>query len=416
VLPHLQSALGICVIVAAAWALSEDRRAFRWRMVVGTLLLQAAIATLLLKVPLARDALYGLNAVVTAVTTATNAGTSFVFGYLGSGPAPFAVTSPGNLINLAFTILPLVIVIAALAAMLWYWRISPLIVHAMALVLKKTLGLGGAVGLSAASMVFLGNIEGQLVIRPYMARLNRTELFILMTVGLSVIAGTVFVLYATILKDALPAALGHLLVASMMSLPAGILIARIMVPGPAETDLAAQEETVHYRSTMDAMARGTEDGLKLYLQIIAMLIVTTSLVALVNVILAALPHLGGVPLTLERMLGWIFAPVVWLFGVPWSQAPAAGGLMGIKVVLNELIAYLHLASLPAGTLDPRSTQIMVYAMCGFANFASVGILIAGMSALIPERRDEVVSLALKALVAGVMASGLSGAMIGLLPF
>jgi CNT family concentrative nucleoside transporter len=298
--------------------------------------------------------------------------------------------------------------------MLWYWRISPTIVRGMALVLKRTLGLGGAVGLSAASMVFLGNIEGQLVIRPYMARLNRTELFILMTVGRSVIAGTVFVLYATILKNALPGALGHLLVASMMSLPTGITVARIMVPGPADTDLTEQQESIHYRSTMDAMARGTEDGLKLYLQIIAMLIVTTSLVALANVILGVLPQVGGAPLTLERMLGWLFAPVAWLLGVPWDQSPTAGGLMGIKLVLNELIAYLHLAAAPAGALDARSTQIMVYALCGFANFASVGILIAGMSALIPERRDEVVSLALKALLAGTMASALSGAMIGLL--
>jgi CNT family concentrative nucleoside transporter len=413
-LPHLQSALGIGAIIACAWALSEDRRAFPWRMVAGTLLLQAAIALLLLKVPVARQALFGLNAVVTAVTTATNAGTTFVFGYLGAGPAPFTVTNPANLVNLAFTILPLVIVIAALAAMLWYWRISPTIVRGMALVLKRTLGLGGAVGLSAASMVFLGNIEGQLVIRPYMARLNRTELFILMTVGLSVIAGTVFVLYATILKNALPGALGHLLVASMMSLPTGITVARIMVPGPADTDLTEQQESIHYRSTMDAMARGTEDGLKLYLQIIAMLIVTTSLVALANVILGVLPQVGGAPLTLERMLGWLFAPVAWLLGVPWDQSPTAGGLMGIKLVLNELIAYLHLAAAPAGALDARSTQIMVYALCGFANFASVGILIAGMSALIPERRDEVVSLALKALLAGTMASALSGAMIGLL--
>src|SRR5581483_1424906 len=282
---HLQSMLGIIAIIALAWALSEDRRAFSWRLAVGTVALQAAIALLLLKVPVTRDALYGLNAVVTAVTTATNAGTSFVFGYMGSGPTPFAVTNPGNLVNLAFTILPLVIVISALAAILWYWRISPLIVHAMALVLKKTLGLGGAVGLSAASMVFLGNMEGQLVIRPYLPRLTRAELFILMTVGLSVIAGTVFVLYATILKPVLPGALGHLLVASMMSLPAGILVARTMVPGPAETDLTEQEESVHYRSTVDAMARGTEDGLRLYLQIIAMLIVTTALVALANVIL-----------------------------------------------------------------------------------------------------------------------------------
>ena len=414
-LAHLQSALGIIAIIALAWALSEDRRAFSWRLAAGTLLLQAAIALLLLKVPVTRDALYGLNSVVTAVTTATNAGTSFVFGYMGSGPTPFAVTNPANLVNLAFAILPLVIVISALAAILWYWRISPLIVRAMALALKKSLGLGGAVGLSAASMVFLGNIEGQLVIRPYLPRLTRAELFILMTVGLSVIAGTVFVLYATILKPVLPGALGHLLVASMMSLPAGILVARTMVPGPAETELSEQDESVHYRSTMDAMARGTEDGLRLYLQIIAMLIVTTALVALANVILAALPSVAGAPLTVERILGWLFSPFVWLLGVPWREAGTAGGLMGIKLVLNELIAYLHMARLAPGTLDPRSSEIMVYAMCGFANFASIGILIAGMSALMPERRQDVVALAPRALLAGTLASSLSGAMIGLLP-
>lgn len=414
-MPHLQSALGIVAIIAFAWALSEDRRAFSWRMAAGTLLLQAAIALLLLKVPVARDALYGLNAVVTAVTAATNAGTGFVFGYMGGGPAPFAVSNPGNLVNLAFTILPLVMVIAALAAILWYWGITPFIVRLMARALKKTIGLGGAVALSAASMVFLGNIEGQLVVRPYMARLNRTELFILMTVGLSVIAGTVFVLYATILKSVLPGALGHLLVASFMSLPAGILIARIMVPGPAETELAQQEEAVRYRSTMDAMARGTQDGLNLYLQILAMLIVTTALVALANAMLATLPPVGGAPLTLERMLGWLFAPLVWLLGVPWSQASVAGELMGIKLALYELVAYLRLAALPAGSLDPRSTVIIVYALCGFANLGSLGILIGGMNALVPERRDEVVALAPRALLAGTLASALSGAMIGLLP-
>ena len=415
-LPHLQSALGICAIIATAWAFSEDRRAFNWRTVAGTLLLQAAVALLLLKLPVLRDTLFRLNGVVGALTQATGAGTGFIFGYMGGGPAPFTVTHPANMINLAFSILPLVMVISALSAILWHWRILPAIVHGLAVVLKRTLGLGGAVGLSAAATVFLGNIEGLLVIRPYLVRLTRTELFVLMTVGLSVIAGTVFVLYATILKSVLPGALGHLLVASLMSLPAGVLMARLMVPGPAQTDLTEQQEGVHYRSTMDAMAQGTEDGLKIYLQILAMLIVTTSLMALANVILAQLPALGGAPLTLERMLGWLFSPFVWLLGVPWQEAGAAGSLMGIKVTLTELVAYLRLAAMPAGTLDPRSTQIMVYAMCGFANFASVGILIAGMSALIPQRRDEVVSLALKALVAGTMASGLSGAMVGLLPF
>lgn len=414
-LPHLQSALGIAVIIGLAWLLSEDRRALNWRMVAGTLLLQAAIALLLLKVPVMRDCLLALNNVVTALTTATQAGTSFVFGFMGGGAAPFTVTNPANLVNLAFTILPLILVVGALSAMLWYWRVLPILVNAMAFVLKKTLGLGGVVGLSAASTVFLGNIEGLLVIRPYLARLARTELFILMTVGLSVIAGTVFVLYATVLARVLPAALGHLLVASFMSLPAGILMARILVPGPAQTDLHEEQATVRYRSTMDAMARGTEDGLKLYLQIIAMLVVTTSLVALANVILAQLPPAFGAPLTLERMLGWLFAPFVWLLGIPSDQVVTAGGLLGVKVILNEFIAYLRMAALPGGALDPRASMIMVYAMCGFANFASVGILIAGMSALIPERRDEVVGLALKALLAGVLASSLSAAMIGLLP-
>jgi CNT family concentrative nucleoside transporter len=420
-LPHLQlvqlqSLLGICVIIGCAWALSEDRRAFSWRMVAGTLLLQATLALLLLKLPMIRDVLFRVNGLTAALSTATGAGTSFIFGYIGGGPAPFTVTHPANMINLAFGILPLVMVISALSAILWHWRVLPIIVHGMAVVLRRSLGLGGAVGLSAAATVFLGNIEGQLVIRPYLARLTRSELFILMTVGLSVIAGTVFVLYATILRDVLPGALGHLLVASLMSLPAGVLMARIMVPGPAETDLTERQESVHYRSTMDAMAQGTEDGLKIYLQILAILIVTTSLMALANGVLGHLPFVGGTPLTLERILGWLFAPFVWLLGVPWSQAGVAGGLMGIKVILTELVAYLRLAALPAGALDPRSTQILVYAMCGFANFASVGILIAGMSALIPERRDEVVSLALKALVAGTMASGLTGAVIGLLPF
>lgn len=415
-LAQLQSLLGIGVLIAAAWAMSEDRKAFNGRIVVGTLLLQAVLALLLLKVPVIRDGLFRFNGLVAALSTATTAGTSFIFGYIGGGPAPFTVTNPANMVNLAFSILPLVMVISALSAILWYWRILPAVVRGLALVLKRSLGLGGAVGLSAAATVFLGNIEGQLVIRPYLARLTRTELFILMTVGLSVIAGTVLVLYATILKDVLPGALGHLLVASLMSLPAGVMMARIIVPGPAETELSAGEESVHYRSTMDAMAQGTEDGLKIYLQILAMLIVTTSLMALANVILGHLPAIAGAPLTLERILGWLFAPFVWLLGVPWQQAGAAGGLMGIKVILTELVAYLRLAALPPATLDPRSTQILVYAMCGFANFASVGILIAGMSALIPERRNEVVSLSLKALVAGTMASGLSGAMIGLLSF
>ncbi len=414
ILPHLQSLLGIVAIIAVAWAVSEDRRAFDWRIVAGGLGLQLALALLLRMVPFARDLLFSLNGAVSALSDATRAGAAFVFGYLGSGDPPFAVTNSGNLVTLAFTVLPLIMTISALSAVLWHWGILGAIVRAMAYVLRRVMGIGGAVGLGAAATVFLGNIEGQLVIRPYLSRMSRTELFILMTTGLAVIAGTVFVLYATILAPVLPGALGHLLVASMMSLPAAIMLARIMVPGSADTGDSAAEGH-KYRSTMDALAEGTWGGARIYAQVIAMLLVTVAMVALVNIILSHGPHFLGAPLTLERILGWVFAPVVWLYGVPWAQAVTAGELMGTKIVLNELISYLNFSKMPAGTLDPRATQIMVYAMCGFANLASVGILIAGMGALVPERRDEIVPLALKALLSGAMASGLSGCMIGLLP-
>jgi concentrative nucleoside transporter, CNT family len=428
-LPHLQSALGIFVILFTAWLFSENRRAFPWRIAIVGIALQAGIALLLLKVPVARDVLFGLNGVVTVLTKATRDGTGFVYGFIGGGPSPFpaSIVDPARLTNFAFAILPLVIIVSALSAILWHWRILPLIVGAMAFVLRRTLGIGGAVGLGAASTVFLGNVEGSLVVRPYLPKLSRTELFVLMTTGLAVVAGTVFVVYANLLGGGcephhatgqicvLPGALGHILVASMMSLPAAIVIACIMVPGDAVTDLADTDPGHKYHSTMDAMAKGTTDGLNIYLQIVAMLIVTTAFVSIINSILGNVPDVWGAPLTLQRILGWLFAPVVWLYGVPWSEAQQAGSLLGIKTILNEFIAYTKLASLPPGTLDPRSTQIMVYSLCGFANFASAGILIAGFGTLIPDRRDEIVPLALRAIVSGTMASGLTGAMIGLLP-
>jgi CNT family concentrative nucleoside transporter len=411
---HLQSALGIAVIIALAWALSENRRAFPWRAVVVGLVLQAAIALLLLKVSVARDVLFSLNGVVDALVAATKAGTSFVFGTVGGGKAPFAVTDPTAMTSFAFQVLPLVIVISALAALLWHWRILPLIVGGFAWALRKTMGIGGAVGLGSAATVFLGMIEAPLLVRPYLAKLSRAELFMLFSVGLATVAGTVFVLYATILQPVIPGALGHILVASFMSLPGAILIARVMIPGDSHTDASAATG-FEYRSSMDAVARGTEDGLKLWLSIVAMLLVIVALVALVDIILSHLPSVDGTPLTVERVFGWIFAPVVWLYGVPWHEAPTAGSLMGDKTVLNEFVAYLKLAALPKGALDPRSSLIMLYAMCGFANLGSVGILIAGVSSLIPERRAEIVPLAMRALLSGTMASGLTGAMIGLLP-
>jgi len=337
-----------------------------------------------------------------------------VFGYVGGGTPPFSVTNPASLTSFAFGVLPLVIVISALSALLWHWRILPVVVGVIAFALRKLMVLGGAVGLGSGATIFLGMVEAPLLIRPYLSRLTRSELFILLTVGLATVAGTVFLLYATILRPVLPNALGHILIASMMSLPGAIVIARIMIPGDVATD-AVEESALKYRSSMDALAHGTEDGLKIYLQIVAMLVVILAVVALANAVLGALPTVGGNPLTLERVFGWLFAPIVWLYGVPWHEAATAGSLMGIKTVLNELIAYLRLAALPKGALDQRSLLIMVYAMCGFANFGSVGIMLAGMSTLIPARREEIVPLAMRALVSGTLASGLTGSMIGFLP-
>jgi CNT family concentrative nucleoside transporter len=413
-LPHLQSALGIGAILLGAWALSEDRRSFPWRIVLTGLAVQFALALLLLKVPVARDALLALNTVVDALMAATKAGTSFVFGYPGGAAPPFAVTNPNALSSFAFQILPLVIVISALAALLWHWRVLPLIVGGFAWALRKSLKLGGAVGLGSAATIFLGMIEAPLLIRPYLAKLTRAELFTLFTVGLSTVAGTVFVLYATILKAAVPGALGHILVASVLSLFSAIVIARILIPGEVGT---ARDESVtfEFRSSMDAIARGTEDGLKLWLSIVAMLLVILALVALADIILGHLPDVHGAKLTVERIFGWIFSPFVWLLGIPWSEAATAGSLMGDKTVLNEFVAYLHLAALPQGALDGRAKLIMVYAMCGFANFGSVGIMIASITGMAPERREEIVPLALRALVSGTLASAMTGAIIGLLP-
>jgi CNT family concentrative nucleoside transporter len=412
---QLQSGLGLLVLVLAAWAMSENRRAaFSWRLVGASLGLQIGLALLLLEVPPARTALYSLNHVVDALSSATQAGTSFVFGFVGGGTPPFDVSKPQNLGSLAFQALPLVLVISALSALLWHWRVLPLIVKVFSLVLQKTLAIGGAVGLGAAATIFLGMIEAPLLIRPYLAKLTRAELFMLFTVGLSTVAGTVMVLYATVLEPAVPGALGHILVASFISLPAAILVARLMVPGDSTTP-AESHNAVAYRSSMDAIARGTEDGLKLYLGIVAMLLVMVALVALVNTMMSGLPMMNGAPLTVERVFGWLFFPLVWLYGIPASEAADAGALLGTKTILNEFIAYLKLAALPDDVLSMRSRLIMLYAMCGFANLGSVGIMIAAISGMVPERRDEVVELALKALVSGTIASGMTGAMVGLLP-
>jgi CNT family concentrative nucleoside transporter len=413
---QLQSALGVAAILALAFVFSENRRAVPWRPVVVGLLLTFALALLLLKVPQVETAFALITRAVDTVAAATRAGTSFVFGYVGGGDPPYAATEPRAQFILAFQALPVILVMSVLSSLLFYWRIMPPVVRGFSWALTRTLDVGGAVGLSTAANIFVGQVEAPLFIRPYLMKLSRSEMFVVMTGGMAGIAGTVFVLYATILAPVIPDAAGHIVVASVLGAPAAILISLIMVPDEKQHHTGGTLGDIGQTadSTMDAIVKGTTSGLELLLNIVAMLIVFVALVYLANAILGLLPDVFGAPLTLQRVLGWVMAPVCWLLGVPWAQAITAGGLMGIKTVLNELIAYLDLAALPAGALDPRSRLIMLYAMCGFANFGSLGIMIAGLTTMCPEKRDEVISLGLKSIVSGTLTTCLLGAIVGVL--
>jgi concentrative nucleoside transporter, CNT family len=413
---QLQSAAGIVVLLAMAWIVSEQRRAVAWKQAAIGLAVTFATAVLLLKVPGITRAFAAVNDAVGAIADATRAGTSFVFGYLGGGQLPYELKVPGAEFVLALQALPLVLVMSVLTTLLFYWRILPPVVRGLSWLLERTLAVGGAVGLSTAANIFLGMVEAPLFIRPYLARLTRSELFIVMTGGMAGIAGTVLVIYATLVTPVVPDAAAHLVIASVMAAPAAILVSRIMVP---ETkDQVAAEGRIELpavaSSTMDAIVKGTGAGLELLLNICAILIVLVALVHLANTVMGALPHLGGEPITLQRLLGCLMAPVCWLIGIPWQQAAAAGALMGTKTILNEFSAYFELAKLPADALDARSRLIMLYAMCGFANFGSLGIMIAGLGTMAPERRDEVVALGFKSIVSGTLATCLMGAIVGVL--
>jgi len=411
---RLQGVLGVIVFLTIAWIISEKRARVKLPTILTGVAVQFAIAGILLYVPFFKRFFAVLNNVVLVLDSATRAGTSFVFGYLGGGPPPFMLQDPGANFILAFQSLPLVLVIGALSSVLFYWRILPYVVRAFSFALQKSLNIGGALGLGASATIFLGMVEAPLVIKPYLKNMTRSELFSLMTVGMACIAGTVMILYATVLNGVIPDPLGHILIASFIHVAAAITIARMMVPETAEETAGRMMPQPGATSSMDAIVKGTSDGLVLLLNITAMLLVMVALVQLVNVLIGFLPHVAGQPLTLQRLLGVVMSPVVWLFGIPWSQAQTAGSLMGTKTILNEFLAFLDMAKLPQGALDDRSRLIMTYALTSFANFGSLGILIGGLGSLAPERRDEVVSLGLSAIVAGTLATCMTGAVVGIL--
>jgi CNT family concentrative nucleoside transporter len=416
-LANLQGLIGLALILLLAWGLSEDRAARPgWRWIGAALLAQLAIALVVTRVPFVWDLVGYANRAVAAVERATLVGSSYMFGYTGGAPIPFLL-KPGEQppVVIAFQILPLIIVFSALSALLWHWGVLRVLVKGLSWALQRTLKVSGVVGLAGGATVFLGVVESPLVLRAWLARMNRSDLFAVMTLIMATISGAILVLYATTLAKTVPNAVGHMIVASLISLPAAVLIARLMVPRAPETaeNSAPAEPDLKYEGSMDALVRGAMEGVTLVLAVIGIIITVFALVNLVDQALALLPLVEGTPLTLRRLFGWALAPLMWAVGVPWDQAGAAGALMGTKAVLNEYVAYLDLAALPAGTFDPRSLLIVTYALCGVANLASVGLIVSTMATLAPERRAEVAGLGMKSWIAGNLASLMTGAVIGL---
>jgi len=394
---------GMAGLVALAWAAGEARRAVPWRSVAAGLALEIVLALICLKLPGVKNAFMALNDALMVLEKATEAGTSLVFGYLGGAPAPFPISAPEATFVLAFRALPIVLVISALSALLFYWRLLPLVVRALSWLLRKTMGVGGVVGLSTAANVFVGMVEAPLVVKPYLARVSRGELFAIMTAGMASIAGTVLFLYAAVLGRAVPDVVAHLLIASILSAPAALAISFVMVPPAGEATGGELDLRSEASGSMDAITRGTLEGAQLLLNIVAMLVVFVALVALVNLVIA--------PYSLQGMLGVMLAPLAWLCGVPWAEAQAGGALLGTKTVLNELVAYIDLSR---GDLSERSRVLMTYALCGFANFGSLGIMIGGMGTMCPERRAEIVGLGLKSIAAGTLATCFTAASVALI--
>ena len=408
----MQGALGVFALLALAWAFSENRRAVRPLPAIIGVALQFALAAALLRAPIVKDGLLLLNHVVSAIEIATTAGASLVFGFLGGAETPFALTADNAPYIFAFRILPQVLVFSALVALLWHWRVLPAVIRCFAWALERSLGVGGAVGVAASASVFLGMVEAPLAIRAYLAHLSRSELFVVMTCGMSTVAGSIMVLYASVLAPVIDGALGHIVVGSVVNVLGAVVIARIMVPESRSAASQGLVDALQYDSAIDAIYRGTADGMRLVVNIGAMVLVMVSLIALANHLLGAI-HAFGAPLALERAVGWAFAPVAWLMGVDWAEAPLAGALLGVKLVLNELIAYIQLGGMEPAQVSERTRLILAYGLCGFANFGSLGILIGGLSALVPARRSELLSLAPKAVISGTIVGWLTGTIAGL---
>ena len=417
-----QSLAGLAAIPLIAWGISERRGAIKparlARILIAGVGLQVLIAGVMLNIPASRTVFDWAAGLVNALQAATAAGMRLVFGYLAGGPAPYETVRPETSFILAFQALPLILVISALSKLFYHWGVLQRVVHGIGWVLQRSLGVTGPVGTSAAANVFVGMVEAPLLVRPYLAEMSRGGLFATMTVGMAGVAGTVLALYAAVLEPTLPGAAGHLIVSSVITVPAALMLAELMVPdgGAPDTTVAATDIIIPdpTHSSMDAIAQGTREGLELLVNVTAMLIVAVALVALANQLLGLVTTPFGIRLSFEQILGWVFAPLAWLIGIPWAECGKAGALLGIKTVLNELIAYLQLGQTPQAVISDRSRLILTYALCGFANLGSLGIMIGGMVAMVPARRAELVSLGAKTIVSGTLATLMTAAVVGAL--
>lgn len=415
---NVQALAGVALTLGLCWLISENRKRFPWVLAIGAIVVQVGLVLLLFGLPQAQALLRGVNGAVEGLSASTQAGTMFIFGFLAGGDQPYPVSNPGMGFIFAFRVLPVILVVCALSALLWHWKILKWAAQGFGFVFQKTLGLRGPPALATAATIFMGQIEGPIFIRAYLDKLSRSELFMLIAVGMACVSGSTMVAYATILADILPNAAAHVLTASLISAPAGVLLARIIVPAdPMEKvsnlDLNTEDKT--YGSSIDAVMKGTTDGLQIALNIGATLIVFVALATMVDKGLAALPDVGGQPLSIARGLGVVFAPLAWSMGIPWQESGTAGGLLGVKLILTEFTAFIQMSQTGEALLDERTRMIMTYALCGFANIGSVGMNVAGFSVLVPERRQEVLGLVWKAMIAGFLATCLTGSLIGLMP-
>lgn len=413
---NARSLIGVALIIIVCWLFSENKRRFPFLLTIGALAVQAGLVLLVFQVPFSQTILNGVNAAVDGLAAATAQGTQFVFGYLAGAPAPYALPEGGmEPFIFGFRVLPLILVISALSALLWHWGILKLVTRAFGLLFEKTMGLSGPSALSVAANIFMGMVESPIVIRAYLDKLSRSELFLMMVVGLATVAGSTMVAYALILHDTLPNAAGHVLVASIISAPAGILLSRIMIPESKAGPKLEKGTELKYSSSMDAITHGVQDGIMVVVNVAAFLIVFVAFVAIANNLFALLPPFDGGPVTLQRLFGYVFAPVAYVIGVPWAEAQTAGGILGTKLFLTEFIAFLDLGAIPVDVMSERTRMILTYAICGFANVASVGITTGGMTVLLPERRAEIMELAWKALLPGFLATLMTASVVAALP-